>query len=465
MAYDGSGTFNRLYSWAADKANSIKILASRMDDEMDGFATGLSNAITKDGQTTVTADIPLNSHKLTGMADAASDADALNRRTGDSRYGILADLSGALSAGGSANALTLTVSNKSTALADGLVLHFVASSANTGAATLAVTNGSGTALGSKALRKVTQAGEAALAAGDIIAAMHCIVEYDASANSGAGAWVLLNPALGTAASLAASAIPLLASANTFTTGQNIAGAGGTVQMSVGTVPSIYFRDASGNYIGWIGAPSAGGLRLAATNAAGSTQQSFAVNADGSFGFSGINSSLPVASGGTGSTNANGAAANILAGFPSVGQLQFPSSQIAASDANTLDDYEEGTFTPALTFGTTQPTGLTYSQQSGTYVKVGRIVFYAVVISLSAVGTGGVGAISINLPFSASGTVAYGSAACSSVSMPGTTTQFTVEPNGATALLQSVGNNVGISSITYSTLSSSSQIRVAGFFFT
>jgi hypothetical protein len=58
MAFNGTGTFARIHSWVSDKANSIKILASRMDSEMDGFATGLSTCITKDGQTTTTAKIP-----------------------------------------------------------------------------------------------------------------------------------------------------------------------------------------------------------------------------------------------------------------------------------------------------------------------------------------------------------------------------------------------------------------------
>lgn len=58
MAYNGSGTFSRLYNWVTDRDASVPITASRMDAEMDGMATGLSTAITKDGQTTTTASIP-----------------------------------------------------------------------------------------------------------------------------------------------------------------------------------------------------------------------------------------------------------------------------------------------------------------------------------------------------------------------------------------------------------------------
>lgn len=58
MAFNGSGAFARIYSWATDKINSVPITASRMDTEMDGMATGLSTCITKNGQTTTTASIP-----------------------------------------------------------------------------------------------------------------------------------------------------------------------------------------------------------------------------------------------------------------------------------------------------------------------------------------------------------------------------------------------------------------------
>jgi hypothetical protein len=51
-------------------------------------------------------------------------------------------------------------------------------------------------------------------------------------------------------------------------------------------------------------------------------------------------------------------------------ITFPATQSASSNANTLDDYEEGTWTPVLTFGTTIQT-ITIPQ--ATYVKVGKSV--------------------------------------------------------------------------------------------
>lgn len=56
MAYDGNGTFVRLHNWTQDAANSIDINSGEMDGEDNGFATGLSNAVTRDGQGKMTTD-------------------------------------------------------------------------------------------------------------------------------------------------------------------------------------------------------------------------------------------------------------------------------------------------------------------------------------------------------------------------------------------------------------------------
>jgi hypothetical protein len=58
MPYSGSGSFTRVHDWTTDEGNAVNITASRMDAEDDGFATGLSTVICKDGQTTTTAAIP-----------------------------------------------------------------------------------------------------------------------------------------------------------------------------------------------------------------------------------------------------------------------------------------------------------------------------------------------------------------------------------------------------------------------
>jgi len=66
-------------------------------------------------------------------------------------------------------------------------------------------------------------------------------------------------------------------------------------------------------------------------------------------------------------------------------ITFPATQSASSDANTLDDYEEGTWTPAITFGGGS-TGITYSIRVGTYRKVGSLVVAQCFIILSNKGS-------------------------------------------------------------------------------
>jgi hypothetical protein len=74
-------------------------------------------------------------------------------------------------------------------------------------------------------------------------------------------------------------------------------------------------------------------------------------------------------------------------IPSVtgGGVKFPATQVTSADANTLDDYEEGSFTPTITFGGAS-TGITYGHNSGRYTKVGRAVFFYLSIFLSAKGS-------------------------------------------------------------------------------
>jgi hypothetical protein len=56
MAFDGSGTFVRLFNWVQDKTNAINITASRVDAEENGIAAGLSLCVTRDGQGKMSAD-------------------------------------------------------------------------------------------------------------------------------------------------------------------------------------------------------------------------------------------------------------------------------------------------------------------------------------------------------------------------------------------------------------------------
>jgi hypothetical protein len=93
-----------------------------------------------------------------------------------------------------------------------------------------------------------------------------------------------------------------------------------------------------------------------------------------------------------------------------GQISFPASQNASADVNTLDDYEEGTFTPAISFGGAS-VGVTYTQQAGSYTKIGNRVYCTGFIQLSNKGSSTGSAIISGLPFNnAGGSPAYYAAA-------------------------------------------------------
>ena len=85
-------------------------------------------------------------------------------------------------------------------------------------------------------------------------------------------------------------------------------------------------------------------------------------------------------------------------------ITFPATASGSTDANTLDDYEEGTFTPALVrSGVT----FTYTSRSGNYIKIGNIVITDFTMNLSTHdGSTGSAVTSISgFPFTSSSTQA------------------------------------------------------------
>jgi len=85
-------------------------------------------------------------------------------------------------------------------------------------------------------------------------------------------------------------------------------------------------------------------------------------------------------------------------------ITFPATQSASTDANTLDDYEEGTWTPTDGSGA----GLSINFSSPRYTKIGRLVYVNVDIIEYPVTASGAGGIIAGLPFSnLAGNVASG----------------------------------------------------------
>ena len=134
---------------------------------------------------------------------------------------------------------------------------------------------------------------------------------------------------------------------------------------------IQFNDASQN----IGAPSATVLDINATD-------EIELNAT----LADVNANLDVSGTIVGASTISGTTLTV-----SGGQIVFPGTQAASTGANTLDDYEEGTWTPACS-------GSTEGAQHGFYTKIGRMCYISLSFSITAISSGNPSQIS-GLPFS------------------------------------------------------------------
>ena len=177
MARNGTGTFVRLYNWVTDKINSVPITSSRMDAEMDGFATALSQSIAVDGQSIITQNIPFNSKKITGLASGTALTDSIN--VGQVQSGQFVYFG---ATGGDADNYTLTPSPTLTSSTLGL-FSFEASATCNAAADMDIS-----ARGALNLHKSDGAGStAAIIAGDIVSGQRYLA-YDNATNI-----VIINP--------------------------------------------------------------------------------------------------------------------------------------------------------------------------------------------------------------------------------------------------------------------------------
>jgi hypothetical protein len=163
MSFNGSGTF--LINTAGQPVVSGTVISSTAFNALTAdLATGLSTAITKDGQTTVTANIPMSTYKFTGLGVGSAATDSANLSQVQSTVTkLLTSVSGA-------DTITAVGAPVVAAYAAGQMFYFVATGDNTGAVTLNID-----ALGAKA---VTRDGSVALAAGDIKSGEVVVVVYD-----------------------------------------------------------------------------------------------------------------------------------------------------------------------------------------------------------------------------------------------------------------------------------------------
>lgn len=135
---------------------------------MNDIASALTQSLSKDGQTTPTGNLPMGSNRHTGVGNAAARSDyAAAGQVQDSAFLWCG------TAGGSANALTLSPSPAITAYAAGQTFRFKSSSnANTSTTTVAISG-----LATQAI----QNNGAALAGGEIAASQWYEILYDGAA--------------------------------------------------------------------------------------------------------------------------------------------------------------------------------------------------------------------------------------------------------------------------------------------
>ena len=162
MSYNGSGTF-QINTAGQPVVTGTVISSTAFNALTSDLATGLSTALTKDGQTTVTANIPLSNFKITGLGAATAAADAV-------RFSQLQGSADKLLTVTGTDTYVATASPALTAYAAGNLFSLVVPNTNTGASTINIDG-----LGAKA---ITRTGSTALVAGDMIATEVVIVVYD-----------------------------------------------------------------------------------------------------------------------------------------------------------------------------------------------------------------------------------------------------------------------------------------------
>ena len=136
-------------------------------------------------------------------------------------------------------------------------------------------------------------------------------------------------------------------------------------------------------------------------------------------------------------------------------------------ANKLEDYEEGTFTPVVTFGGAS-VGITYTsgRQSGIYTKVGNLVTYSIHLEFTNKGTS-TGALQVTgVPFTASNNDKYTPASVFIQAMNSMSTLpiFRVMPNSTVMdCYQMVSSSY--SGVTNSNCTNTSGFVISGQFYT
>lgn len=125
------------------------------------------------------------------------------------------------------------------------------------------------------------------------------------------------------------------------------------------------------------------------------------------------------------------------------------------------------YTPVITSSGVAPDVLTYTAQSGTYVRVGDLVFFSFQIVINAFTLGsGTGNVRVNLPLAARGNQTRCTALAAGVDLPGTPIGlvFTIDAAAAYGYFQAQQDNANNQSVPLSALAAGDVLIASGFYF-
>lgn len=233
MARNGSGTYNLPIGNPVVTGTTIS--SATQNTTLTDIATALTQSVAANGETPITANIPMSGFKMTGMGAASSRTDSAtlsNVQDGSVNW---------IAAGGTADAITATYSPAITTLVDGQSCKFRASAANATTTPTFSPNG-------LIARTITRQGGGTLVAGNIYGAN---TEVELRYNLANTRWEIVNPNLiGTAPAFIGTNITNLTAGNVVNASKFSVRRSSTQSLTSGMFNTIQFNSKdfdTGNY--------------------------------------------------------------------------------------------------------------------------------------------------------------------------------------------------------------------------